>query len=375
MDEINKFHPMIPGELVKKALEERGLSQKEFAEVIGVRPSHISEIIKGKRRVTINFANHLEDILGIPAKILLDMQMACDIVLKSGVNESAEEISAKAMLSEYDLIINVDALLKGAGIARRDAIERLRYIQECYRLGTPSELKVQFTNLADNCFRCSAKTGLDERMIATWVVKARAEALAHKPQNTFDLSEKDAICEEICKLLHKNYNTIAVLQDTLGRFGIGFCEVSKLDHASIDGYSFIKDGIPYIVVTSRYDRIDNLAFTVMHELGHILLGHTTETNHQINVDTRSFNDEAESPKETAADKFASECLIPEKLWKLAPSVGTLIPYVIQNKFSAWADRWNLNKWIVLGRLSHETGIYKFKSDPTRCINLEKGGVS
>ena len=29
---------------------------------------------------------------------------------------------------------------------------------------------------------------------------------------------------------------------------------------------------------------------------------------------------------------------------------------------------NKNKWIVLGRASHETNIYMFKSDDTRKIN-------
>jgi HTH-type transcriptional regulator/antitoxin HigA len=146
-----------------------------------------------------------------------------------------------------------------------------------------------------------------------------------------------------------------------------------MDHASIDGYSFIKDAIPYIVITGRYNRIDNLAFTVMHELGHIYMNHTTEESQQINIDTRSFEEEDENQKEIEADKFASNWLISESLWKLAPGVNVLNPYLIQVKYSEWATKRNLNKWIVLGRLSHETGIYKFKSDNTRCVNTQEGG--
>lgn len=31
-----------------------------------------------------------------------------------------------------------------------------------------------------------------------------------------------------------------------------------------------KNGVPHIVLTKRYDRIDNFAFDLMHEVGHVL---------------------------------------------------------------------------------------------------------
>jgi HTH-type transcriptional regulator/antitoxin HigA len=109
----------------------------------------------------------------------------------------------------------------------------------------------------------------------------------------------------------------------------------------------------------------------MHELGHIILGHTTNDQQQISVDMRSFNDEDENRQEREADRFASEWLIPDKLWKLAP-VAPMNPFVIQKKYFSWAEKRGLNKWIVLGRLSHETGIYKFKSDDSRHV-IKEGG--
>jgi hypothetical protein len=35
----------------------------------------------------------------------------------------------------------------------------------------------------------------------------------------------------------------------------------------------------------------------------------------------------------------------------------------------------LNPWIVLGRVSHETGMYRFTSDSSRSINKGKEGVT
>jgi HTH-type transcriptional regulator/antitoxin HigA len=63
-----------PGATLKLELEERGISQKDFAAQIGMRPSHLSELINGKRTLTVQTALRLENVLNIPAKIWLNLQ-------------------------------------------------------------------------------------------------------------------------------------------------------------------------------------------------------------------------------------------------------------------------------------------------------------
>ncbi len=50
--------------------DQYGLSRHEFAAVIGVSPGHYSEIINGKRRLSINAAKRAFAI-GVPADVLL----------------------------------------------------------------------------------------------------------------------------------------------------------------------------------------------------------------------------------------------------------------------------------------------------------------
>lgn len=367
------YTPVLPGSLLKEALKERSLSQKEFAKAIGVQPSHVSEIIKGNRRMTPSFAYAVEDLLGLSAENLMSLQLAVDVCRQTRSSEMPENIQASAIVDELNKIINVDALLKGIGLKKPTAIQKLSYIRDNYGIESIGDFRDSFSQLATSCFRRSAKTGLDERMIATWVVKAQSEAIKHKPQQPFSMLSCAAVCESLVELLHKNSSNDN-LQERLSEFGIGFCEVSKMEHASIDGYSFVKDDVPYIVITGRYDRIDNLAFTIMHELGHIFLGHTNNHTPQINVDLRSFYDDDVFPQELEANAFAAGKLIDGTIWKLAPPVNILNPWVIQRKYTEWALKRGLNPWIVLGRLSYETGIYKFKSDPSRHINIRKGGM-
>lgn len=194
------------------------------------------------------------------------------------------------------------------------------------------------------------------------------------PERPFDIGEMEKLSRAMSETLHKNSgNTPKKVKKLLNSYGIGYIEMEKEPKASIDGYSFLLNGRPYIAVTRRFDRIDNYAFNIMHELGHIYLGHVDETG-KINVAVpMSESSESFPSQEEEADRFATENLIPNSVWFLAPPVP-LNPYVIQKKYTQWAKAKGLNPWIVLGRVSHETGMYRFTSDAFRSINKGKEGV-
>jgi HTH-type transcriptional regulator/antitoxin HigA len=214
-------------------------------------------------------------------------------------------------------------------------------------------------------------------MITTWVVKVRAKAknADNHPYKQFDRGCMDQLVPRMSEILHANKgNTPAKVKKLLNDNGIGYIELPKESKASIDGYSFMLNRTPYIAVTRRFDRIDNYAFNIMHELGHIYCGHVDETG-KINVAVPlSESNENPPSQEDEANKFAAERLIPNSIWFLAPPVP-LNPYVIQKKYTQWARSKNLNPWIVLGRVSHETGMYRFTSDSSRSINKGKEGVN
>ncbi len=68
-----------PGELLKEELKERGLSQKRLSEMTDVKASVISEVISGKRSVSLNMAVALEKALGIPAEMWMNLQTQYDL--------------------------------------------------------------------------------------------------------------------------------------------------------------------------------------------------------------------------------------------------------------------------------------------------------
>ena len=69
------FYATHPGEVLKDELEAHGISQRKFAESIGMGYSVLNEILNGKRSVTTTSALMFEAALDIPADSLLKLQM------------------------------------------------------------------------------------------------------------------------------------------------------------------------------------------------------------------------------------------------------------------------------------------------------------
>ena len=92
--------------------------------------------------------------------------------------------------------------------------------------------------------------------------------------------------------------------------------------------------------------------------------------HASSTDKKFINLLEEAKEEQEANNYASQQLIPNHLWKtsLLPQVTLNKPWIIQAKYSQWASDNHLNKWIVLGRISYETGMHKFRNDESRKIN-------
>ncbi len=349
-----------PGTILRYELEDREISQKDFAVMIGMQKSHLNELIKGRRPITKSVADRIEEVLGISAVSLVNMQTQYDYDIKVIGQRGVEELEARNALALYNEIFDVKTLFKRIGKEQCTAIQQIQYITETLRLPRPAELKLETTGM----FRKSAKTGQDPRMLMTWKLLAELNARQQKVSQPFDRGRRDEVASALVRALHDNCSTENTVKEILSAEGIGFCIEEKVDKASVDGYSFIEDGTPYIILTRRYDRIDNFAFALMHEVGHIYLHYLDGMRNDFKLSIPDYDNE--SAEEREANAFAANALIPDEEWKNAPKVR-VNPAMIQRKYTKWADEKGLNKWIVLGRISYETGMYKFRYDESRRI--------
>ena len=63
-----------PGATIKEQLDDRGMSQKEFASRMGMSEKHISHLINGEVQLTPDVAYRLEMVLGLPASFWSNLE-------------------------------------------------------------------------------------------------------------------------------------------------------------------------------------------------------------------------------------------------------------------------------------------------------------
>jgi addiction module HigA family antidote len=79
-----------PGEVLEMELIARGLIKSKFAMDIKMYPSHMSDILKGKRNITEEIALKIESKLGISAEFWMRLQVEYNIsLLRSKLNSAA----------------------------------------------------------------------------------------------------------------------------------------------------------------------------------------------------------------------------------------------------------------------------------------------
>ena len=80
--EIRSKVAMHPGEILEDELEARGLIKSAFAMELKIYPSHLSDILKGKRNISVAIALKLEKTLGIPAEFWVRLQGEYDLKME-----------------------------------------------------------------------------------------------------------------------------------------------------------------------------------------------------------------------------------------------------------------------------------------------------
>ena len=138
--------------------------------------------------------------------------------------------------------------------------------------------------------------------------------------------------------------------------GIPVVIMSSLPGMKLDGVSSTVDSCPFIALTIRYDRVDSFWFTLLHEIGHVLL-HLRDDLDQVfldDLDESSQDDELEAE----ANAFARDSFVPRHVWRRSDAfkLGT------KRAIEELADKLRIHPAIIAGRIRYETGNYTHLSD-------------
>lgn len=351
--ENTPFSATHPGTLLKEELEANGINQKDFAIEIGMQKTMLNEIIKGKRPITADLALLLERALGISADYWLRFQSQYDLDVSRIKEKNIQKlinIDIWKIIKEYVPV----SYFRKLGYLIDDLKTDINKIKEVYNIKNVDELVGLSAQQKFSLFRKSEKLKISEKNVLAWNVVAKYEASKQKvkayiPENI------PSLINELQVVFFENHNAVQKVKSKLNEYGIKFVLVEKLEQTPIDGYTFWSGDNPTIALTLRHNRIDNFAFTIMHELGHINL-HLKGDRSQQFFDLTEKNPHLEQI-EKEANEYSKENLIPKELWlKIKNQKDYTDKFIID-----FSKNNNIHPAIILGRICHEQKHYAFQT--------------
>lgn len=346
-----------PGRILCQALNEMGISQKELSDAIGKSAPVINDIIKGKRNISPEIAYMLEAVVeGITADDWLALQDQYDL---AKIREDKELVKRKEIIKSWNrlkIVLNLAYLKKKIGLTG-SLEENVSHVCKYFGVDNVDAI-TKLSSDVQAYFHKSSKQQTDSVNLMTWMIIVRKRSNDETLSNRFTKINIESMIQELNLIFYRNKNTAAQVKRALNRYGIKYIEEKNLERTPVDGYSFWDGENPTIAVTKRYNRIDNYAFAIMHELGHIML-HLSADKTQNFVDSESPNDEDEKEKE--ANDFAVA-----SLRENVPLEDYFIkwhnPFSAKGEIIRISNKYMINRSIITGQFQHYKNSYAICRD-------------
>lgn len=333
-----------PISAIEFRLEQAGMAPRDLIPFIGSR-AKVSEVLSGKRPLTMPMARALHEHLGIPAEVLLQQPGAT-------FSEPLEDLE----WSRFPLT----AMVKLGWIprARNLASRAHELIGDLVRRAGGPEVAGAVLYRKSQHTRANSKT--DPYALKAWCWKVLAEANEHPALVSY---QRGTVTLEFLRQLARLSwleEGPRLAKEFLGKHGIPLVTVPHLPRTYLDGAALkLGDGTPVIGLTLRYDRLDNFWFCLLHELAHVgrHMDVDGETAFVDDLTLRDVEGAREDPTELQADEWAEDALIPRAIWETSAVRQEPSPMSVINL----ANALQIHPAIVAGRVRHEQRNYRLLS--------------
>ena len=365
LSENMPFVAVHAGEYIKVELESRGMTQKELATLTGIQTSILNDIIRGRRNVTAEQSVLIGKAMEIDDTFFYDMQKKYDMDCARISKNVAEQLAAMKVWNVLKDMISVK-YFKKIGVLTSDIKKNIEAIFQIFNVKNLEEMFVLREQEAQLVYyKKSEKLKTNIEDLFSWKYYSMFLSKKEKIDNVFNANNIDSLFTELNSIFEENSKTVERTKKACGKYGIKFVVSPKEGQVPVDGMSFVQDGTPTIVLTLRVDSIDNFAFSIMHELGHIMLHLSDSEKVFVSIADKEYDNKYEEE----ANAFARDRLIPSDLWKrFQTQTRDVSPYKIAPYISDFAKKINVNPQIILGRFTYETRNYRMRTKFEKIIN-------
>lgn len=337
------FEDIDPLEVIEFRMAEQGLRQKDLVSMIGSR-SRVSEVLAGKRPLTVQMIRALSVGLGLPADSLIGAEPRKASPLTSIA-------SADIDWTQFPYIeMERRGWFSGVRVSGATTEERLQSFLTQVLPKAPEEVLFR---------RHFQGIDIDEKSYySTLAWTARVLMRAREQSKNLPRFDPAKITtdtlRDLARLSWLDTGPRAAIE-FLAKLGIAVVIEKRLKNSIIDGAALLSEaGIPVIGLTLRIDRVDYFWFTLLHEVAHVWR-HLNNSNEAFidRVERIASMERTSEAKENEANRIAKDALIKRAIWERSPA--RLSPS--RENIQDLADQLHIHPAIVAGRIQYETGLY------------------
>lgn len=338
MVESRTYIAVPPGETIREQLEERAMSQKEFALRMDMSEKHVSKLINGEVLLTTETAVKLETVLGVPAQFWLKLEA----IYRERIVKAEEENALGEEMRLASSFPYAEMAALGWVPPTRSPGEKVKNLRSFFGIVNLNSLENEMISRIA-CRRLSVTERGDIALMA-WVQEAKILS-RNMDVKDFDALKLKGYIPRIREMTLEDPSSFCEpLVSLLAECGVPLVFLPHLKGSFLQGASFMDGKRIVIGMTTRGRDSDKFWFSFFHELSHVVLGH---------VQMKRPLDEND---EIVADSWAEKTLIPHSAF--ASFIRN--KDFSENAIKRFSSLVSISPAIVAGRLQKE-GLIDYAS--------------
>ena len=334
------FHP---GQYVEELIEDYNVTQKEFAERLGVSAKTVSKLVNAEESISKETAHKLAKLSGVSMQAWLNLQNAYDVKVAEIVEQKElEEGGEKEICEMIDFkYFKERGYVPDKRYSLKEKIIELRKILEVSSL----EYLVTFNHLVSyrNTREFTTKSIVNSNIMLELASKKARDITTtklHRRKLERSLPTLRNLTRQDPEVFPQR------LYDILLDCGVVLVGLPALPNANLNGATKkFGNGSAMLLLTDRNKASDIFWFSLFHEIGHIL---------ENDFSSDDGNGESYRRSEEEADKFAKDFLIRPEDYQAFVEKGNFD----KSNILDFAEKIDIHPSVVLGRLQNE-GILSF----------------
>ena len=330
-----------PGDTLSEKIREMHMSIKEFAVRTSKPEKTIIAVISGTSSITVDMSVAFENVTKIPARFWMNKQRMYDEYL---VRKKREEEAAQSV--EWMRCFPIAEMVKLRWIETcKTASEKVCGLYRFFGISTEKAWQDYYMGQKlKMAFRISLTVTRNPYAISAWLRQCELKAMEMDVETTYTEKGLKAAIGTMKQIMTEQPDDFyAKLQACCASVGIKLVNAQCLPKAPIHGATRWLNDTPVIQLSNRYKRYDIFWFTFFHEIGHILLHGKKDVFIEGEIGS-----EMDVAKETEANEFAAEILLPKKEEDEIVSSGRFDTQTIRR----YASKFGTHPSIIAGRLQH-----------------------